>query len=298
MITNRAFRALLAVGSLLAVTAPASAAGDADPAAALRTRHAELRPRLEKNDFGGPIFLDSREEGNHLKGDVYAVMDHPFERVAASLAHAAGWCEVLILPFNTKHCTSSLDRALNLYVGKKKDTPLSDAYRIDFRYQLSAHTRDFLMVFLDAPVGPLGTKNYRISLEAIPLDAGRTFLHLSYAYHYGAVSNIAMQTYLATAGKSKVGFTVEGRDGDGRVNLVKGMRGVLERNTMRYFLAIDAYLDSLAVPAAKRIEKRINDWFSASERFARQLHEMDRAEYVAMKQREIERLQAAKVAGG
>ncbi|WP_158592145.1 hypothetical protein [Noviherbaspirillum sedimenti] len=34
------------------------------------------------------------------------------------------------------------------------------------------------------------------------------FVHLGYAYGYGSMAKIAMRLYLATAGRSKIGFTV------------------------------------------------------------------------------------------
>ena len=52
--------------------------------------------------------------------------------------------------------------------------------------------------------------DYRIDVEAVPLGAGRTFLHMRYAYGFGGVGRFAMQAYLATAGASKVGFTADG----------------------------------------------------------------------------------------
>ncbi|MDQ6881386.1 MAG: hypothetical protein M3150_04750, partial [Pseudomonadota bacterium] len=67
----------------------------------------------------------------------------------------------------------------------------------------------------------------------------------------------------------------------------------VERNAMRYYLAIDAYLDSLSVPAGQQVERRIQGWFSATERYPRQLREMDRPAYVAMKRNEVERQQTA-----
>ena len=294
--------ALAALSLAVACMPPAMAAlapvdSAMDDAGRLLAAHARVHERLIKNEFGRPVHLDSQEEGRDLKGDVYALVDHPFARVEGALQTASNWCEILILPYNTKHCTSEAGKSLSLYVGKKKDTAVEDAYRLDFNYQLAAHSREYLQVVLTAQAGPLGTRDYRIVLEAMPVDRTHTFLHLSYAYTYGAVSNFAMQTYLATAGAAKVGFTIDGKDDEGRPQYVKGTRGVLERNTMRYFLAIDAYLDSLSVPAQARTAKRINDWFSASERYSRQLHEMSREEYVAMKQREIERLQAATLAG-
>ena len=82
----------------------------------------------------------------------------------------------------------------------------------------------------------------------MPVDGGRTFLHLSYSYTFGTAGRLAMQVYLGTVGSSKVGFTVTGTQPDGQRQHIGGMRGVVERNTMRYFLAIEAFLGALAVP--------------------------------------------------
>ena len=47
-----------------------------------------------------------------------------------------------------------------------------------------------------------------------------------------------------------------------------------------------ALIDS---PAAARLEKRLNDWFVAVERYPRQLREIGRDEYLAMKRKEFAR---------
>ena len=59
----------------------------------------------------------------------------------------------------------------------------------------------------------------------------------------------------------------------------------------RYFLAIEAYLATLAAPPQQRFEQSLERWYAATERYPRQLHEVDRATYVAMKHREYERQQ-------
>jgi hypothetical protein len=152
-----------------------------------------------------------------------------------------------------------------------------------FTYHVQARAGDYLRVMLDSPDGPLGTRDYRIVFEATPLDGRRTFIHLGYSYGFGTMARLAMQAYLGTAGAHKVGFTVTGKDASGNPVYVKGMLGATERNTMRYFLAVDAYLGSLAVPEPQRLEKRLNDWYAASGKYPRQLAEMDRSEYLAMK---------------
>ena len=57
-----------------------------------------------------------------------------------------------------------------------------------------------------------------------------------------------MQGYLATIGRDKVGFSIVGSRADGQPVYVHGTRGVIERNTMRYYVAIEAYLSTMALP--------------------------------------------------
>ena len=162
---------------------------------------------------------------------------------------------------------------------------MKEAYAVGFVVQPEAATADYLNVRLSAETGPFSTRDYRIELQAIPLDGGnKTFLSLHYSYGIGFAAKLAMQGYLATAGASKVGFTRSGDSG-----YIGGMRGAVERNTMRYYLAIDAYLASLAAPPAQQRAQRLETWFASTEKYARQLHEIDRADYLAMKQSEYRR---------
>ncbi len=168
---------------------------------------------------------------------------------------------------------------------------LAAAPRVDFRYSSAATTPEFMDVRLDARDGPLGTSDYRIALEAVALPNGRTFVHLNYSYAVSFAGRLALQTYLGTIGSGKVGFTVVGRQGNGQPDYVAGVRGLVERNTMRYYLAIDSFLESAAVPPPAQLEQRLQSWFSAVERYPRQLHEVDRDAYLQMKYAEFARQQ-------
>lgn len=284
--------------ALAAALCAASGVALADPppgeaASGLRAKHEAIRDRLEHNAFGRPVEIESREKDNHLGGDVYAIVQYPFAQVDVALDKPASWCEVLILPFNTKYCSASRSATqLNLRIGRKAQQAVTDAYPLEFSYRVEAETRDYLRVELAAPAGPLGTRDYKITLEATPLDAQRSFIHLGYSYGFGTMSRLAMETYLSTIGAHKVGFTVVGRDADGTPQFVGGLLGATERNTMRYFLAIDAYLATLSVPPPERLGRRLEAWFSACERYPRQLHEMERGEYLSLKEREAKDVNA------
>ncbi len=274
--------------------AAAGAASAAMRAAALRARYASLASQLEHSPFGQRLYLESVESPHGLRGDIYALVDYPFAAVSGTFAAAPRWCDALILHLNVKYCRAGVrDQrpVLSVLLGHKYDQPLADAFHVEFAYVLAASAPDYLEVHLDARRGPLGTQDYRIAFEAVALEVGRAFLHLRYSYDYGLEGRVAMSAYLATAGRDKVGFTTIAGAGSDGPQYIGGARGMAERNTMRYYLAIDACLGALAAPAPQRFEQSLERWFSATERHAHQLHEIDHDSYVAMKRREYQRQQ-------
>lgn len=269
-------------------------AGDSDAASAvaLRAKYGVLQDELRNNPFQRPLYLESSESPVGVTGSIHALVGYPFATAGPGLNGADHWCDILMLHLNTKYCrasTSRQDSVLRVNIGKKHEQPLDEAYRVEFAYHVAAETPGYLKVTLTAEEGPLGTRDYRIILEAVPLDDGRTFIHLTYAYAYGLAGRLAMQAYFGTIGSDKRGFTVTGRKPDGGPLYIGGMRGLVERNTIRYFLAIEAYLGSLSAPPQGRLDKSLRDWFAASERYPLQLHELEQAEYLDMKRNEYSR---------
>ncbi len=277
---------------MLAPRAPAAAESDA--AAALRGRYGALAERLEHNAFHERLYLESSELPHALQGDIWAVVDAPLAALTATATSPERWCDALILHLNVKYCRPGprgATPALSVAIGRKYDQPLEDAFRLEFGCRVAAAGPDYVSVELDSAAGPFGTTNYRLTLEAIAIGPARTFLHLRYGYRYGLEARLAMDAYLATSGIGKVGFTRIDDPGDREPRYITGVRGVVERNTMRYFLAIDAYLGTQAAPAAQRVEQSMERWFAATERYPRQLHEVDRETYLTMKRREYQRQQ-------
>ena len=273
----------------------ARATADAEFATALRGHYTRLEQQLQNNAFGRPLVLQSAESTQGLTGDIYAVVAYPFATVSLAMKSPDHWCDVMILHINTKYChavAGSQGTSLRVNIGKKTPQAMADATRVEFRYSETRTLQNYFAITLTAKEGPLGTSNYRIRLEAVELPGKQTFLHLTYAYGVGFAGRLAMQTYLATLGAGKVGFTRVKPGNDGASGYVAGVRGVVERNTMRYYLAIDSFLASQHEPPAAQLEQRLQGWFSAVERYPRQLHEVERADYLAMKRAEVLRQQA------
>lgn len=258
----------------------------------LRQRYAALGDRLTSNQFQRPLVLESNRTDNNLSGSIFSITDHSFFSVKQALHSVDSWCDILILHLNVKHCKVTRQQGnsgLSLAIGKRHDQPLNQAYPLNFAYQVAANTPDYLKIELNANDGPFGTKSYRIQLQATSLDQQRSILQMSYSCGYGLIARVAMNTYLATMGRSKVGFTIVNRQPNGEPVYIRSMLGLVERNTMRYYLAIDAYLNAHSLPAAKQMERRLSDWYEGTERYATQLHEISRGEYTTMKRKEIRR---------
>ena len=265
-----------------------------DPAAALRTRYVALTDQLENSAIQRGLYLESADSTRAPRGDAYAVVDYPFATVAAAFATPTSWCESLILHLNVQYCRAGVEEGrarLSAAVGKKTNQPLEDTHRINFRYEVVVTSADYTRVELSSVEGPLGTGNYLIALELVAIDEARSFVHIRYSYTQGFLARCAASIYFSTSGRDKVGFTWI-RDEDDPPELVRGIRGALERNTMRYYLAIEAYLHALDSPAPQRFEQSLERWFADTERFARQLREVNHDAYIDMKRGQYVRQQA------
>jgi hypothetical protein len=269
----------------LVLCAALAGAARAQDTAALHSKFDSLQDKLSHNAYGRPLVLQSTQTSDRLEGEVYARVDQPYAMVQKALRGTDNWCGILILHLNVKMCHAQ-PAGLDMALGRKYDQPVDDAYKLHFDYRLANDGADYLRAELTSADGPLGTRDYRIAVEAAPLDATHTMLHMSYAYGFGFTARVAMNAYLSTAGSDKVGFSTSGTGSDGKPTYVGGVRGLVERNTMRYYLAIDDYV---AAPAPSQLDQRLEAWFDATERYPRQLHEIDKAEYLSMKRIEAKR---------
>lgn len=248
----------------------------------------DVRYSSNENPFREPLFIRSSGSEDHLGADIYAILPQPFAQVRAALAGADQWCRFLVLNQNVKACTwrpGEEGARLSLFVGRKHYQTPGEAFQVEGDFRVRATRDDYLRVQLRADEGPLGTENYDISVQATPMGED-TLVQLSWGYEDSWRSRMATSTYLATLGRDKVGFTIVGQDTAGRPQYVQGVRGIIERNAMRYYLALRAYLENADVSESRRLEASMSTWYDWVERYARQLHELGREEYLANKRRE------------
>ena len=123
-----------------------AASADSGQAASLRAKYESVNGSLRNNPYKRPLTIESAETGNTLNGDVYAVVSHPFATVSAALTQAAPWCDIMIMPVNTKDCRISQKggaKILTMHIGRKFDQPLKDAYPIEFAYKVAEKSPEY-----------------------------------------------------------------------------------------------------------------------------------------------------------
>lgn len=282
---------------LLAALASPAKADTTSQAYNLKMQFGRLKNELSRNRtvFHRPLIIRSQETAVGIEGEVFAVIDRSFARIEAGLRDVRRWCDLLVLQPNVKQCDASVASSpgtLVVRLGRQNEASIEQTVRVQFSHRVVASAPGYLKLQLAADEGPLGTSNYRISIEAIPADERRTFLQLTYAHTQGLAARVVTQGYLATLGRGKVGFSIVGRSPAGEPLYVGGVRGIVERNAMRYYLAVETALDVDEIPGLtpmQRQKQRFRKWYAATEQFAMQLHEVDEATYLETKRRDAER---------
>ncbi len=264
-------------------------AGSAAAQSDLHAVRRQMKDALRNTPFGIPLVIESVRDEGFAQGTAYGELDHPFSTFAL-FTDPQVWCDTAFLHLNVKACVHEKTddtEIITLYSGRKFYQSPEKTQTLNYAFKVKNASDDHLKVELTAPEGPLGTGDYRILLEAVPLSPEQTFLAFSYSYRFGLRAKMAVNAYLSTLGRNKEGFTLVRENGESQY--VQGFRGIVERNAVRYYYAIEAYLDTLDIDEA-RTQKRLERWFELTSRHS-QLDELKRQEYLANKMRELKNQQ-------
>jgi hypothetical protein len=268
-------------------------AGASQAEATLAQRYAALTAGPARPLAPG-VYLESSEASQQARGEVLARLDLPYATAAAVLSDAQSWCRLLLLHPNVKHCLPGTGGRggvlLDLTMAAQRDGLFGQEHPLQLSWNTLARDASHLAVELMAERGPMGTRDYRIGFELAPLEAGTSVMRLVYSSAFTATGLWMAQAYVATVARHRVGFTVVDTDAQGRPVYVRGVRAAVERNTMRFHLAVQSWLAVQPHPPEQRVARAIEAWFDASERHAAQLHEVEREEYVARKTAEFARV--------
>lgn len=239
---------------------------------------------IRNADFDAPIYVESRQDSDKVEGGIYVLIETPFETLRGELSDKGVWCEIIFLHFNIKACVVDLGSdptTVSLYSGRLFYQSPDDAHRSDYVFEAFSFQDNYLNTVLHGPEGPFGTRDYRIVIQAVPVDANKSLVHVSYSLRYNMATRVAQRIYFASAGRHRIGFSVE-ENGE-TSGPVRGVRGMVERNTMRFYLALEAFLQA---PEPDDHIQRLKNWHALTEAYPDQLRELDLDTYLGYKAKE------------
>ena len=261
----------------------------------MQSLYRSLQPRLAQSPFQRELALDSTEASERLSGDIYATLDAPLANLELVNRSPLRWCEILLLLSNTKSCVvGRQDEApsLQMRMGTKGPQALATTTPMNFKFETSAPQATVLETRLSSNSGPMGTKDGKLRVQAIAVGPNKSFIHLHYSYSSSLAGRLATGVYLQTLGRGKVGFSKEQAEASrpADAHWVGGVRGIIERNTMRYFMGLSCALQFAGTEApTQRFAQMAPCWYDDTERYPQQLHEMGRQDYLDMKRAEYGR---------
>ena len=79
-----------------------------------------------------------------------------------------------------------------------------------------------------------------------------------------------------------------GTDRKGNPVYIGGPRGAIERNAVRYYFAIQSFMNTLRYPETSRFSMRIIEWYNLTILYRKQLFDLEKNDYLAFKTKEHE----------
>ena len=257
----------------------------------LYSTYLTMQPQLKNSAYHEPFDLEAQVLEEITMGDVYAIIPYGYDLLARTLIVPEKVCHAIVLHINVKGCITK-DSAqhkplIDVYFGRKEYQNPRRAFKIQYQFSVGDQRDNYTLISMIADKGPLNTENIAIHIEFLPINAQASFIHFAYSANYGNLARFALNAYLATLGRNKVGFSQVGMDKRGEPEYVQGIQGVVERNTMRYFFALKSYFSTYSQPESQRFDASLNRWFDYVEKYPKQLYEVPRDEYLKAKHKEL-----------
>ncbi len=284
------FAAFLLMPALM--IAPMLTVAQSIPTAAQLQSHLEEFLEWKSTNSGGVDFEVKNiplDEGN-MTSVALVAEDVDLDEVTVVLANPSNWCEMMFLHLNVKACIfneTEGNQWVRLYMGRKFYQPPDKAEELQLNFKTGVTDDGVSWAELTAAEGPYGTSDYYIGLYAIKADAGVYTEFLS-SQKVGAAATAAQDLYFHTLAANKIGFTVVGENWRGKPQYAKGQQGALERNIVRYLLALEVYLMKHHLEGLAGLQERAFDWYDATELYKKQLHEVAKKDYLKAKTKEYQ----------
>jgi len=263
----------------------------------VQARAVEFRQQQLSGDNPLPFLLNSSFSSELSKARVRTfIRGVALDLFAERLLQPAEWCEFIPLHLNIKACgftETNQKNVVRFYAGVKDYVTPDDAHLLQLSFDAKKEN-DVFSADLFAADGPLDSTNIRFSIRAIDAEGeggSGVYVEFELSSEPGLTNTLA-RVYLATIARKKIGFSIKGETWSGKPKYVGGQRGAIERNLVRYLMAIETYFDTAAqfsgLSPDDLYKQRIDRWYDRTDQYRRQLYELPRTEYISNKLKERE----------
>ena len=234
----------------------------------------------------GPLYLHANIDNNHAEGVVYAKLNVRYKQLVSLLNSTQNWCEILILHINIKSCLNHANDngVIEVFVGGKRYQPPEQAHRVAYRFSIQHLQEKYTQINLVAEEAPMGMDDGIFTVTLWQLEQHETLVKFSYSYNLNFISRLTLSAYLHTLGRNKIGFSTQPHQSNNQPVYVGGVQGLLERNIMRYFFALETYLSFPEDTA--NFNQRFKHWYARTMDYKDQLYDVEKAVYLSSKQQE------------
>ncbi len=238
--------------------------------------------RVSTTEFQREYLLDYKADGAQLSGRIASSINRPFSHIKSLFHDIRNLCLILPLNINVRSCIYRKvdDKWLfEIVAGPRQYESDSAVYSFSYLLTRAQFSDDLIYLHLQANKGPISTANYHIELTFKPM-AEKTLVGLGFSHEKSSLSRVVTGLYLAFSGAGKVGFSTVNQS-DGQFSPVRGEQGIVERNLMRYLLAIRAFIEEGG--AREDLKATFRRWFFLSTLYREQLYEIPEQDYMRYK---------------
>ena len=242
-------------------------------------------PTLENSSQKSLFYLENASSKRRKSGSAAMYFPQNFAQMVASLSGLSSWCELLPLHLNVKTCLFDIQNSeLVVFLGRKFYQPPEDAYKLVYKFK-TIKEDNYFAVMMSAKKGPLKTSDLHFNFEILNINE-KSFARIHLSNRQSWLSAVVANIYLSTVGETKPGITITGYHDDGSPTFTSGETASFERNILRYYFAISAFLQNTnKAEASERHISQLNAWYRQTETFT-QLYEMNKQAYVSAKLKE------------
>lgn len=218
----------------------------------------------------------SDENGYSVTGYTEIPLEDGWEHVHRKLKNPVTWCRISLLVPDVRACQINEGEKTAIILSLRSGGT-EGVREIEHKFRVDKMGPQWIHVVFRADRAAMGVRDAGLSVVARQGATG-VELELEYGLHPSIRSRLATSAYLVGEAGKRPGISYS-ISSDGIREYVTGVRALMERNAMRYFLAVLATLETDDPVSA------VDAWYEMASRYKADLPEQNKDDYAESRHR-------------